>query len=123
LCLDSKQRALKQGLLLRADREGAVATARIVGGSDTGVGASTTRVVIESATFQGVSVRSTSRRLGLPTEASARFEKQLHPDLAPPAAARLAQLLQQVAGAGAAGAPVDVYPAPYVSPTIRIEPK
>ena len=116
-CLDGRTRSLEPEMLAIADRRRPVAIAGIIGGADSAVSASTTRVVVESANFLGTSVRATSRRLGLRTEASTRFEKQLHPDMVPIGAARLAELLQDVAGAGPVSPPVDVY-----THQVRIQP-
>ncbi|MEA2645050.1 MAG: phenylalanyl-tRNA synthetase beta chain, partial [Chloroflexota bacterium] len=108
-CLDGRTRALDADMLTIADGRGPVAIAGIIGGADSAVSATTTRVVVEAANFLGTSVRATSRRLGVRTEASTRFEKQLHPEIVPVAAARLAELLQDVAGAGPVSPPVEVY--------------
>jgi phenylalanyl-tRNA synthetase beta chain len=113
LCLDGKSRALATSDLVIADQEQPHAIAGIIGGAASAVSDTTKTVVIESATFQGINLRATSRRLGIRTEASSRFEKQLHPDLAPAGAARLAFLLQDALGAGSSTQPVDVYPRPF----------
>ena len=62
-------------MLVIADRERAVALAGVMGGAPSEVSATTTRIALESAWFLPASVRATSRRLGLKTEASARFER------------------------------------------------
>src|SRR5439155_4143592 len=120
LCLDGRTRELSSRMLVIADSARPVALAGIIGGTESGVGEATTRVVIESATFSGASIRATSRALGLRTEASSRFEKQLHPALAACGAARLAELLREVAGSEAGGAAVDAYPKPVEQPPIRL---
>jgi len=122
LCLDGETRSLSAQALVIADKSQAQAVAGIIGGAAGAVGPGTTRVVIESATFLGTSIRGTSRHLGVRTEASTRFEKQLHPELAALGAARLAQLLQEVAGAGGSAPAVDVYPERHVAPAIRCTP-
>lgn len=109
-CLDGRTRRLVEDDLVIADWGVAVAIAGIIGGAESAVSPETTRVLLESANFNGVSVRNTSRRLALRTDASTRFEKQLSPELTGPAVARLAELLQGVAGAGPATAAVDAYP-------------
>ncbi|MEA2683451.1 MAG: phenylalanyl-tRNA synthetase beta chain [Chloroflexota bacterium] len=109
-CLDGRTRHLAEDDLVIADRSVAVAIAGIIGGADSAVSAETTRLLLESANFNGVSVRNSSRRLALRTEASTRFEKQLSPELTAPAVTRLAELLQQVAGAGPSTAALDVNP-------------
>ncbi|MDQ6748837.1 MAG: phenylalanine--tRNA ligase subunit beta, partial [Candidatus Dormibacteraeota bacterium] len=109
-CLDGRTRRLVDDDLVIADQRAAVAIAGIIGGADSAVSAATTSVLIEAANFRGVSVRNTSRRLALRTEASTRFEKQLSPELADAASARLAELVQQVAAGGPSSAPFDTYP-------------
>jgi phenylalanyl-tRNA synthetase beta chain len=119
-CLDGRTRTVPEGALLIADAEQPQAIAGIIGGALSAVGPNTSAVVIESANFLGTSIRATSRRLGLRTDASSRFEKQLHPELAPLGAARLAALLQEVAGAGPSGVPVDLHPRPVESRPIEL---
>jgi len=119
-CLDGKTRPCGQDTLVIADQSRAAALAGVIGGADSAVGPATTTVVIESANFEPTDIRATTRRLGLRTEASSRFEKRLHPELAALGAARLAALLQEVAGAGPSSPPVDVYPAPVAAATVRV---
>jgi phenylalanyl-tRNA synthetase beta chain len=119
-CLDGRTRDVGPDSLVIADAQRAQALAGIIGGAASAVSDATSRVVIESATFLGVNVRATSRRLGLRTEASLRFEKQLHPELAPLGAARLAELLQQVAAGGPSGPAVDAHPAPHHPAPIQV---
>jgi phenylalanyl-tRNA synthetase beta chain len=121
-CLDGVTRRLRPEMLVIADQSRPVALAGIIGGTDSAVLAATTRVVIEAANFQGVNVRATSRRLGLRTEASTRFEKQLHPELVPPASMRMAQLVQQIAGGGPVSTLAEEYAAPVVNRAIRCRP-
>src|SRR3989304_2508161 len=66
-------------MLVIADAERAVAVAGVMGGADTEIGASTSRVLLEAAAFHGPQARRTARRLGLRTESSARFERSLDP--------------------------------------------
>ena len=73
--LDGEARTLDETMLVIADRERAVAVAGVMGGAPSEVSAGTTRVVLESAWFVPASVRATARKLGLKTEASARFER------------------------------------------------
>lgn len=121
-CLDGRSRILGPDDLLIADRERAVAIAGIIGGAGSAVSSGTTAVLLESANFDGISVRNTSRRLALRTEASTRFEKQLSPSLTAPAAARLAGLVQAVAGAGSSSPAVDVNPRPLTPEVFRVRP-
>jgi len=119
-CLDGRTRRLVGDDLVIADHEGAVAIAGIIGGAASAVSGATTSALIESANFHGVSIRNSSRRLALRTEASTRFEKQISPELTGPAAARLAGMVQAVAGAGASSPAVDVNPRPLRREVFRI---
>lgn len=109
--LDGVERQLDPEMLVIADAERAVAIGGVMGGQSSEIGPATTRMVLESAYFLPASIRRTSKRLNLKTEATARFERG--GDIEAPLAglARAAALLEQM-GAVAHGAPVDVYPAP-----------
>ena len=80
--LDGVERALDEDAVLVCDRNGPSGIAGIMGGEVSEVSETTTRVLLEVATWNGVNILRTSRRLGLRTDASNRFEKQLHPELA-----------------------------------------
>ena len=109
--LDGVDRKLEPDMLVIADRDRAQAVAGVMGGAASEVSASTRAIVFESATFKPASVRRTGKRLGLKTEASARFERGADVS-APVVALRRAIALMVSIGAGkAAGAIVDRYPA------------
>ncbi|ATB39237.1 phenylalanine--tRNA ligase subunit beta [Cystobacter fuscus] len=110
--LDGKQRALDAEDLLVCDRDRAQALAGVMGGEDSEVSASTTRVVLESAHFQPSSIRRSSKRHGLHTEASHRFERGADLDAVVPAVDRAAALIAELAGGTVAPGRVDVYPQP-----------
>jgi phenylalanyl-tRNA synthetase beta chain len=109
--LDDIDRELTPNILVIADANKAVAIAGVRGGGDAEVTSATTTILLEAANFDPVSVRRTSQALGLRTEASARFEKGLHPELASVAARRAMALLVQTTGGRAAKGLVDAYPA------------
>jgi phenylalanyl-tRNA synthetase beta chain len=88
-----------------------VAIAGVMGGADTEVSEETANVLVEAAYWNPPSVLLTSRRLGLRSEASARFERGMDPEFCRFAADRVAQLLVETAGGTVAGV-VDAYPAP-----------
>ena len=94
--LDEVQRALAPTDTVIADGAQGVAIAGIMGSADAEVGEGTTRVFLESASFDPQGVRRTSSRLGLRTEALARFEKSLDPGLVHEAVRRYAQLLREL---------------------------
>jgi phenylalanyl-tRNA synthetase beta chain len=108
--LDGQTRTLDESMLAIADAERAVAIAGVMGGASSEVSASTARIALESAWFEPAPVRAASRRLGLKTEASARFERGADIE-APVRAIRRALALFQSLGAGEQVEPtVDVYP-------------
>ena len=78
--LDDKERVLDADMLMICDAEKPVAIAGVMGGQNSEIRDATTRVLIESAWFDPVSVRRTSKRLGLGTDASRRFERGVDPD-------------------------------------------
>ena len=96
--LDHETRILDPETLVIADAEKPVCIAGVMGGTNTEVVLETNSILLEAAIFQGVSVRRTSRRLGLRSEASARFEKGLDPKGVTRALDRAAQLLVEIAG-------------------------
>ena len=95
--LDGQERGLRPDDVVIADRARTVALAGIMGGGDTEVRETTERVLLESAHFDAVRLRRTSSRLGLRTDALARFEKFLDPTLAELGVRRYARLLQGLA--------------------------
>ena len=113
--LDGQMRTLKPDMLVIADAERPVAIAGVMGGAESEVSGDTQTIVLESAYFAPLSVRRTSKALGLKTEASIRFERGTDPRLPVTAMERACALLD-LTGAGAArGTIVDRYP-------LRIEP-
>jgi phenylalanyl-tRNA synthetase beta chain len=108
--LDGVERMLEPEMLVIADRDRAQAVAGVMGGADSEVSAATTTVVIESAYFKPASVRRTSKRLGLKTEASSRFERGADVNAAGVALERIAELMTRTGAGRLSGAVVDVYP-------------
>lgn len=107
--LDGQERKLDEKTLLIADHEKPVAIAGIMGGENSEINDGTTEIIIESANFNPESVRKTSTRLGLRTEAVQRFEKSLDPVLAETAIKRTCQLILEICpDAEIAGPIVDV---------------
>ncbi|HIJ72543.1 MAG TPA: phenylalanine--tRNA ligase subunit beta [Candidatus Hydrogenedentes bacterium] len=110
--LDGQVRKLDSSMLVIADAERPVALAGIMGGHDSEVGESTSRVFLESAYFEPVSIRRTARALGMQTEASVRFQRGADPEMALFAINRAAGLVQELAGAEVAAGLLDEYPNP-----------
>lgn len=100
--LDGNERTLEPHMLLITDGVKPVALAGVMGGLDTEVTAGTTRILLESAKFAGGSVRRTSRQLGLRSEASLRFEKEVNPEAVIPALNRAASLMAKYANGNVA---------------------
>lgn len=96
--LDDVERKLEPHMLLITDGEKPIAIAGVMGGANSEVTEGTTRILLESANFSGSSVRRTSRQLGLRSEASLRFEKEVNPEQVVPALDRAASLIALYAG-------------------------
>ena len=108
--LDGVDRTLEPDMLVIADRDRAQAVAGVMGGAASEVSERTTTVVFESACFKAASVRRTSKRLGLKTEASTRFERGADIGAQVVAIQRAVALMEQITAGRLAGAVVDVYP-------------
>ncbi len=108
--IDGTKCELTADTLVIADERGPVAIAGVMGGLDSEVSETTTTILLEDAWFDPVSVRTSSRRLGLPSESSFRFERVVDIDGIDSASMRTAQLIIQVAGGRMAKGVVDVYP-------------
>lgn len=110
--LDGNERTLDSEMLVIADTRRTVAIAGVMGGLDTEVTDKTKTILIESAYFEGVSIRQTSRKVGLRSEASSRFEKGINQEGAVLAADRAAQLIQEQGWGEVVPGVIDVYPRP-----------
>ena len=108
--LDSQDRKLTNEMLLICDDARAVGVAGVMGGENTEVTDDTVDVFIEAAYFQSTSVRRTSLALGLRSEASLRFEKNIDIVRTEYACKRAAQLMQEIAGGEIIGGMIDEYP-------------
>lgn len=107
--LDGDTVALAASDLVIADTEAPLAIAGIKGGKKAEVTAHTVNIALEAATFDGVAVRKTSRRLSLRTESSMRFENGLSPLLPPEALDMVAALIVELAGGEIASGMLDVH--------------
>ncbi len=110
ISIDGTTCNLNADMLIIADAQGPVAIAGVMGGLDTEVSDSTTTILLEDASFDPVSVRTTSRRLALPSEAAFRFERVVDIEMIDWASRRTAQLITRVAGGKVAKGVVDIYP-------------
>ena len=110
--LDGVARTLDPDMLVIADRDRAQAVAGVMGGAASEVSTTTKTVVFESAYFKPSSVRRTSKRLGLKTEASTRFERGGDIGAQALAIQRAVALMEQIGAGRAVGLIVDCYPHP-----------
>lgn len=108
--IDGSRCQLDTDMLIIADPDGPVAVAGVMGGLETEVSEKTTWVLLEDAYFDPVSVRTTCRRLSLPSESAFRFERIVDIENVDWASKRTAQLIAKVAGGKVAKGVVDVYP-------------
>lgn len=108
--LDGSARKLAADMLVIRDTERAVAVAGVMGGLNSEIQADTTTILIEAANFDQDSIRSTSKKLGLRTEASARFEKGIDPNLSQEAADRVCRLIEILGAGKVIKGSVDCYP-------------
>ncbi len=110
--LDGQDRELTPETLCIVDAEGPAALAGVMGGLDTEVTDTTSTVLLESATFDPVSIRRTAHRLNLRSEASRRFEKGLPPELTVLALRRCVQLIEEIGAGRGEFLTADAYPEP-----------
>ena len=108
--LDGVDRALQEGDVVIADDGGAIALAGVMGGADSEISATTTGVLLETATFDPRAIRRTAKRLGLHSEASHRFERGVDAEGIPHASRRAAAMLARAGGGAVAGEGIDRYP-------------
>ena len=108
--LDDKERDINETMLMITNGKAPVAIAGVMGGENSEITETTSLIVLESANFNKGSVRLTAKQLGLRTEASARFEKGVDPELAGIAALRATQLLLEIGACEVIEGLIDVYP-------------
>jgi phenylalanyl-tRNA synthetase beta chain len=106
--LDGQTRKLDSDMVLIEDAAGPTSIAGVMGGARSEVGADTTRVLMEAANWDGANIHRTSLKLGLRSEASSRFEKQLQPEQALEAQAVSTRLMIELCGARLVPGTVDV---------------
>lgn len=118
--LDDRERTLDREMTVIADAERALVVAGVMGSVDAEVDESTTDIVLEVAYFAAANVRRTSRRLGLSTDSSYRFERGVDPRGLEYAALRAIDLILETAGGELAGPPLEEGEAPFIEREIRI---
>jgi phenylalanyl-tRNA synthetase beta chain len=118
--LDGQERLLDDRMLLICDSARGVALAAVMGGANSEISEQTTELFLESAYFDPVNTRRTSRLLGLSTDSSRRFERGADPNATLKALDRAAQLIRLIAGGEISEGYVDVYPQPIIPRTIAL---
>ena len=121
--LDGNVRDLTAGMLVIADDERAIGLAGIMGGENSEIMDDTTTVVFESANFNGTSIRQTALALGMRTDASGKFEKNLDPMMTVPAVQRACELVEMLGAGDVLDGVIDIVnyvPAPK---TVALEPE
>ncbi len=121
--LDHKVRILSDDTLMICDGNRAVAIAGVMGGADTEISGTTRNILIESAYFSPQSIRRASKRFGLSTEASQRFERGADPEITVWAVNRAAAMIQEIAGGEVLGGCIDVYPEKIKKKNISLRPE
>jgi len=108
--LDSQEFELNENVIVIADKEKALDIAGTKGGIVSGIDENTKNVVLSVCNFNQTNIRKTSRKLGLRTDASVRFENEISPDKVEEAMERLTQLVVEITGGKASGDVLDEYP-------------
>lgn len=121
--LDGDEKTLDPSILVIADEKKPVAVAGVMGGEYSGIMDDTTTIVFESACFHGARVRRGAKKLGMRTEASSRFEKELNPDNCGTCLARALELVQLLDAGDVVNGVVDNYANPKEQITLPFEPE
>jgi phenylalanyl-tRNA synthetase beta chain len=116
--LDGIERTLTNEMCVIADAAHPVAIAGVMGGADSEIRSTSKNILLESAWFDPISIRRTSKTLGLRTEASMRFERGADLEMAATASRRCAELIQQLGGGEVLAGVIDVYPGRSEEPKI-----
>ncbi|MDQ3547737.1 MAG: phenylalanine--tRNA ligase subunit beta [Chloroflexota bacterium] len=119
--LDHVWRELDDQMLVIADEQRAIGLAGVMGGVNTEISESTTTVLLESASFDAKTTRRTARVLKLPSEASARYQRGVDPNLAWPAVERFVALLREIDPAASVRDVADAYPRPRERGNVRMK--
>ena len=121
--LDGNVRNLKAGMLVIADDERAIGLAGIMGGENSEIVDDTTTVVFESANFNGTSIRQTALALGMRTESSGKFEKNIDPMMTVPAVQRACELVELLGCGDVMDGIIDVLNYIPEARTVKLEPE
>ena len=120
--LDGQERQLDENVLMICDAKKAVGIAGIMGGENSMITDHVHTMLFEAACFDGTNIRKSGKRIGLRTDASAKFEKGLDPNLAMEAMNRACQLVEELGAGEVVGGAVDIYPVKREGVKIPFEP-
>jgi phenylalanyl-tRNA synthetase beta chain len=120
--LDGIERTLDENTVLVCDTVGPLSIAGIMGGLESEISEKTTNILLEGAAWNFINIRKTAQAQNLPSEASFRFSRGVHPAMAERGVMRGLELMRSWAGGALAPNLVDVYPLPPVDPTVEITP-
>ncbi len=121
--LDGLERKMDSTVLMIRDGEKAVGIAGIMGGENSKITDEVRTMVFESACFDGTNIRLSSKKVGLRTDASGKFEKGLDPNNAKAAIDRACQLIEELGAGEVVGGMIDIYPVKNESKRIAFEPE
>lgn len=121
--LDSKERKLSHKDLVIADRSAPIAIAGVMGGFDSEVTRDTSLVLLESANFNGKSIRLTSNKFALRSEASTRYEKEVDSKICKDAADRFCQIIESIGAGTIVKGSIDLYENPTKEAVILLRPE
>ena len=121
--LDGIVRKLDSNILMINDAKKAVAIAGIMGGENSKITDDVSTMIFECATFDGTNIRLSSKRIGLRTDSSGKFEKGLDPNNAYDAMMRACSLVEELGAGEVVGGTIDVYPVKAVESRVAFEPE
>lgn len=121
--LDGQERTLDDSVLMICDGEKAIGMAGIMGGENSMITDNVKTMLFEAACFDGTNIRLSGKKVGLRTDASAKFEKGLDPNLAMEAMNRACQLIEELGAGEVVGGAIDVYEQVREGKAILFEPE
>ena len=121
--LDGIERTLDEGTILVCDSAGILSLAGVMGGLESEVSEATRNILLEGASWNMIHIRRTAKTQNLPSEASYRFTRGVHPAMAESGVCRGLDLMSHWSGGKVNSHLVDAYPQPPISPTIEITPR
>ena len=120
--LDGQERTMDDSVLMICDADKAIGIAGIMGGENSMITENVHTMLFEAACFDGTNIRKSSKKIGLRTDASAKFEKGLDPNLAMEAMNRACQLVEELGAGEVVGGAIDIYPVKREGVRIPFEP-